>query len=242
MDTSRHIGVAQEYDTLRAELLEAKRYMFERPFAIAAAAAVGIQFLDKPERVTIPLVVAFLAVFSLWFTVDRLRSASRIVAYIQLVLEPPSTHVWVGWETSLRHYRAWLKSRTQAEVARYVRDNVEAAAVPDALMDYSTLYYSHLVLIGSAVVGAVFQLAGDPSARIVAFSAGAIVVSASSLMCLSEWRPSRVCGAIERDLVIWNAVLTRVGQQGLHQAAAGSSADGEVGRWSDAEGEIPGSP
>jgi hypothetical protein len=42
------IDPAQEYNMLRQELLEAKRYVFERPLAITALAAIGLQVFDRP--------------------------------------------------------------------------------------------------------------------------------------------------------------------------------------------------
>jgi hypothetical protein len=47
--------------------------------------------------------LAGLLVFNFWFTINRLGSAARIVAYIQVVLE--AGRPWRGWETSLRSYR-----------------------------------------------------------------------------------------------------------------------------------------
>jgi hypothetical protein len=48
MTTESRIEPNQEYQTLRQELLEAKRYVFERPLAIAAVAAAGIRVFDTP--------------------------------------------------------------------------------------------------------------------------------------------------------------------------------------------------
>src|SRR5438552_2049956 len=155
MASDSRIDPAHEYNSLRQELLEAKRYVFERPLAITALAAIGLQVFDKPQHVALPMAVALLTLFNFWFTINRLQSASRIVAYIQLVLEPSATHQWIGWETSLRYYRTWLKSQ---ERTAYVDAKVDRTAAPDALMYYPPVYYFHGALIAVAVVAALVQL------------------------------------------------------------------------------------
>ena len=71
----QQIGVAAEYQSLRQELLDSKKYVFERPLAIAALAAAGIQYYGKPLHIVLPLAVALLTLFNFWFTVNRLLSA-----------------------------------------------------------------------------------------------------------------------------------------------------------------------
>ena len=72
---------AQEYDTLRKELSESKKYVFERPLVIVG---VGLGLLTT-QTVTYGVVLAAslsgLLLFNLWFTVNRLMSVARIVAY-----------------------------------------------------------------------------------------------------------------------------------------------------------------
>lgn len=87
MPTSVHIGQKEEYQTLRQELLESKRYVFERPLLIGAAGIAALGAFREIQAAVVPLVMVGLLLFNLWFTVNRLRSASRIVAYIQLQLE-----------------------------------------------------------------------------------------------------------------------------------------------------------
>ncbi len=98
------ISPEAEYKALRDELIQAKGYVFERPIVIAALAVASTKFLEKPVLFVIPSLVAMVFLFNLWFSVNRLRSATRIVAYIQCVLEEKVV-TWQGWETSLRHYR-----------------------------------------------------------------------------------------------------------------------------------------
>lgn len=226
MPPSEMIGPLQEYDTLRQELLEAKRYVFERPLAILALAVAAIQFFDKPQAVVIPVAVAFVTLFNLWFTVNRLQSAARIAAYIQLVLEGPERYQWVGWEKSLRAYRIWLQElskpvdslafwdirrffvqqRTQAH--QYVDYMLDNRAVPDGLMYYPAIYIFHAVLIGLAVIG---SLAGvwfsDHKWVSGFFCLCTLAVGVFSLKYFIMWTPCRLSAAVERNRVIFEAAL-----------------------------------
>jgi len=97
-----------EYETLRNELLQGKKYVFERPILIITGSFAIVQFIDKQYALYFPLVIIGLLFFNLWFTINGIDSMARIVGYIQLVLEDKDVK-WHGWETSLRNYRKWLK-------------------------------------------------------------------------------------------------------------------------------------
>jgi hypothetical protein len=200
------IGPVQEYASLRQEMLDSKKYVFERPLAIAALAVAGIQFFDKPQHVTVPFAVALLTVFNFWFTVNRLQSAARIAAYIQLVLELPTRCSWIGWENSLREYRIWLK-RMGSGAKIYVDRRLNREAVPDGLMYYPAIYSFHLALICSAVIAALAQLAPNPSNWTGIFSLCALAAGIWSVKYFVRWKPSALNQAIERNRVIWQAVL-----------------------------------
>jgi len=220
------IGPVQEYETLRQELLEAKRYVFERPLAILAVAVAAIQFFDKPQAVIIPFAVALVTLFNLWFTVNRLQSAARIAAYIQLVLEAPEEYQWVGWEKSLRAYRTWLQQlsaplvhrhawdirgffvekKTQAH--KYVDDKLDEGAVPDGLMYYPAIYTFHLALIALAVIGSLAEVWFSQNRWTAGFlSICTLAVGGWSLKYFIMWKPSKLSAAVERNKVIWEAAF-----------------------------------
>jgi uncharacterized membrane protein len=201
------IDPGQEYNTLRQELLEAKRYVFERPLAITALGAIGLQVFDKPQHVALPVAVALLTLFNFWFTVNRLQSAARICAYIQLVLEPSATHRWEGWETSLRQYRTWLKSLPTPQASKHVDTLMVVAAAPDALMYYPPVYYFHCALMLFSALGGLVQFSLETAVWSRTLSLGAGALAAWSIVYLSRWRPSRLRLSIERNRVIWLAVL-----------------------------------
>lgn len=217
-----HIEASQEYNTLRQELLEAKRYVFERPLAITAIAAIGLQSFEKPQHIALPFAISLLTLFNYWFTVNRLQSAARIVAYVNLVLEPGARLRWVGWETSLRCYRQWLGSRTEREARDYVDANLERSAAPDALMYYPPVYYFHEALMAFASVLAAVQLTQDATLWAWMFSVGAAALGAWSIWYFVRWRPGRLRTAIERNRVIWQAALAEPLAEALKTSAATS--------------------
>lgn len=218
MTSSSGISRAQEYDTLRHELLESKRYVFERPLAIAAFAAASVQFLDKPPAIVLPPAVLALTVFNFWFTVNRLQSAGRIVAYIQLVLEPSSAIPWVGWETSLRLYRQWLNRTPDA--SGYVEARIDKSAVPDGLMYFPAIYNFHIALIGAAILAALGVLLVHPSPWRWGSGASAVGLACWSIKYFRRWKPSRLRGSVERNRVIWLAAFGRTEELAAQKAKA----------------------
>jgi hypothetical protein len=223
MATDSRLEASREYDTLRNELLEAKRYVFERPLAITAFAAIAVQHFDKPEHIAVPISVAVLTLLNFWFTANRLQSASRIVAYIHLVLEPSAVLPWRGWETSLREYRKWLRSLSRKDATKLVDAKLDTSASPDALMYYPPIYFFHTALMACAVVAAGVQIVRDHTALARVFGAGAVGVGALSLTYFYRLRPSRVRLLIERNRVIWLTALNNAGSEDTDMTGAASS-------------------
>ena len=103
-------AIENEYDSLRAELNKGKQYVFERPLLLISGSIAFVQLIDKEYSIFLPLIIIVLLYYNIWFTVNRMRSTARIVAYIQVILESEKYN-WQGWETSLRYYRKWLKQK-----------------------------------------------------------------------------------------------------------------------------------
>ncbi|MCX6322346.1 MAG: hypothetical protein NTX93_11180 [Bacteroidia bacterium] len=95
----------KEYETLRQELNENRKYVFERPLLIITAALVFFEYIAKtPFIMLFPNIIIFLLLFNLKFTSNRLNSSARIVSYIRLFIEKkdPSNY---RWESFLSKYR-----------------------------------------------------------------------------------------------------------------------------------------
>ncbi len=109
-----------ERNHLRTEIQANKKLVFERALLLAGV-ALATSLLSTPakgaEWLGLPAIGAL--AFNLWFTVNRLRSNARIIAYVQLFHESETMYPWLGWETALRYRRIWLAScceeRTLAE-------------------------------------------------------------------------------------------------------------------------------
>src|SRR5208337_5044944 len=127
MTENSRFGPAQEYETLRHEFLEAKRYVFERPLAITALAGIAWHNTGGSQLIALAAAIAFVTLFNLWFTVGRVESGARIAAYIQLVLEPSSEIPWTGWESSLRENRKWLIGwdNNKRGLDKYIKENLD---------------------------------------------------------------------------------------------------------------------
>lgn len=94
-----------EHSALRAEILQNKKYMFERPLLIISAAAVAYGQVGRTGASWfIPILLVALLWMNLLFTDDRIRSTARITEYVALCLES-QTFDWIGWENALRRYR-----------------------------------------------------------------------------------------------------------------------------------------
>jgi len=127
----------EEYKFLRQEHEQNRRFVFERPLAIVAATlAVAFSQSDKVQLGFFPVVFLTVLAFNLWFTKNRMESSARIVAYIQLVLEPTATLRWIGWESSLRAYR------NQNHVLNIPPDRRGS----QSMAFYAPIFYFHLFL------------------------------------------------------------------------------------------------
>jgi hypothetical protein len=232
LPSGKYIDATAEYQTLRDELLQSRRYVFERPLLIAA---LGVAATNEPALVTLyPPVIAALLLFNFWFTVNRLLSSARIVSYIQVVLEEGAPGSWRGWETSLRAYRIW--KRTDLEGKEQMLDvAVAQSSVRDSLMYYPAILALHIFLVVGVVIGnlavAVVQPAPLTTVSAVVTGVLALVFGAYSL----KWKPSRMQTMIERNRIIWKHVLERSGDlrpsevnASCRQAPASEGADAET--------------
>ncbi|HVR08823.1 MAG TPA: hypothetical protein VMW75_12310 [Thermoanaerobaculia bacterium] len=200
------VGPRDEYQSLRSELADSKRYVFERPLLIAAGGltAVGAFKVDTEYVAVVPIVIVGLLVFNLWFTANRLVSAGRIIAYIQLQLEAPRVAPWQGWETSLREYRKWIK-RPQARET--VDHELDREAVPDGFLYYPAIYKLHLGIAALAVVSSGWFAFGSSHFVPNVCAIGTLLLAMAFGVSATRRRPGKLATTIERNRVIWLHVL-----------------------------------
>lgn len=196
------IDQAHEYTTLREELLQAKRYVFERPLVIVALGVGGLTTLQTKYAGALALVLAGLIVFNFWFTVNRLMSAARIVAYIQLALEEMKSEAFVGWESSLRYYRKWLK-RDPSQTKAIIDQAIEKDAVLDAMLHYPPIYQLHVALMAASGLAVAVLTVLAPSAVNIVSTTGVVGLVCIFVRDCRKYRPSVISTLIERNRVIW---------------------------------------
>lgn len=103
--------VEKEYESLRQEQNENRKYVFERPLLIVTAGFVLFQYTTKSHFTLIfPVIFIFLMLFNLAFTRNRLQSSARIVAYLRLMIEEQDSSDY-KWETFLSKYREFEETK-----------------------------------------------------------------------------------------------------------------------------------
>lgn len=197
-----------EYKSLRDEVLQGKKYVFERPLLIITICVALLKFIDKPFISFIPILMISMLLFNLWFTVNRIRSIARIVAYIQIALEESSEEepVSSGWESSLRFYRKWVKINKD-KLEEIIAENMDKDAIPDAMGYYPVIYYFHIGLVVFVFMSSLIYTVVNP----VMFQFVSIVLTlsifVSFIMYSRQCHPRKTGNFIEENRIIWNQVF-----------------------------------
>jgi hypothetical protein len=197
-----------EYESLRQEISQNKRYVFERPLLIIGAAGFSAtQVPEHPVALVIPGLLVALLWLNLWFTVNRLMSTSRIVAYIALVLE--SNNNWIGWENALIRYRQYEKAKALLKQNEKNANNLNSKKQPpDSMWFYHILIWLHAVpaIVSFAISLSYFIKTQEPF-TIAGFIFTLILSISFGVACLKPFHPKVFTGmvGIQRDL--WCACL-----------------------------------
>ena len=148
----------------------------------------------------------------MWFSVNRLQSSNRIVAYIQLFHEADRKYSWVGWENALRLHRIWLK-RCPGGLAE-VRGGYSEIKQYDNLSFYKPIFILHIAMV--VVVAALMSFVAwvsEPIDTPLGTLPSLLVPSINVLLALgfclwsTRYRASRLQQGIERNRMIWRAVF-----------------------------------
>jgi hypothetical protein len=146
---------SEEYRSLNEEHKKNREYIFKRPLLIATLIAGLAQYIIniEPEatqttqvmKIITLLFLSYLLYYNLAFTVKKLRSDARIIAYIQVYHENCSEH-WMGWETSLRNYRFWVKKKGKG-LQEWLNDEAQKKYVHAENWFYIQIYRFHAIFI-----------------------------------------------------------------------------------------------
>lgn len=202
--------ISNEYQTLRTELLESRRWVFERPLLIVTLCLTAFNFVQEPLSFFIPTIIITLLLFNFWFTVNRLRSIARIVAYIQVVLENGNIGNWIGWESFLRKYRKFIKSKKELEMSRLLHSKIEKDAIPDAMMYYPPIFNFHCFIVILALSVSLYFLFVNTDIYTITSLVLTSIFFIIFLINSYKYRPKIMRSKIEEMIVISKEVLDSV--------------------------------
>jgi hypothetical protein len=100
----------EEYINLMGEDESNWKYIFEKPAVLFLALVGTLKMLENSDNNVIAFgclfAVSFLVSMNFFYTMNRVESSCRIIAYVQLFFRPKPNHLkWLGWENALRKYR-----------------------------------------------------------------------------------------------------------------------------------------
>lgn len=193
--------IENEYDSLREEITKGKQYVFERPLLLISGTVALIQLIDKDYSIFLPLIIIILLYYNIWFTVNRMRSTARIVAYIQVSLESEK-YTWYGWETSLRYYRKWLK---QKDINAH-EIKIDEKLIYDNIGYYPFILKVHIFFSIMVTVAIIIYSVFNWELYNYLTMAGTITGLIIFLSFALKMKPSTVRPLIEQNIFIWKNV------------------------------------
>jgi len=203
-----------EHSYLRTEIAANKNMVFERALLIAGVAlaatlvpkdAKGVELLGIPS-------LGALA-FNLWFSVNRLKSNMRIIAYIQLFHESDAQFTWIGWENALRIFRIWLKQcKEEAGKAKHILSDIPQY---DNLSFYVPILALHLAMAFTIVLFMSFRAWSTGPYQTTTCNLPVsffLILNTIALIVFVLWvaifyRPGELRHGIEKNRILWVAVL-----------------------------------
>jgi hypothetical protein len=221
-------GPKEEFNALRREMEQTRQYVFERPLLIISASLAAIALFDKPFVLwLIPLAVGLLTV-NLWFTAERMRSLSRIVAYIQLVLEQKTYEPWLGWETSLCYFRTLMGKKSQSircrdrlwpskehwcELWGFIKCTKVEEPIPEAAGYYPTMWLMHLVSVVVLFVVSVVLLVPEVGFTEAMAAVLTLLLMYPFLVVAVKDNPRKLGKCISETAGIWLEVFEKLVEQ-----------------------------
>jgi hypothetical protein len=240
----------EEYKYLQQEHQKNKGYIFERPVLIISIITFAAQFLiqyHNPANVSVNLsehgqdilaspimrpimilALVFILIFNLAFISTRIKSDSRLVAYIQLFHEGDLVPYWLGWETSLRFYRKWRKDNSN-NLKEKLEDKIDSSLYHLGWF-YPSIYFFHALFI----LGLLFlslslfaEISHIHQYFYVLFSIGLCIVIIFSQS--NPWKPSRHYNLLDVERAIWFEVVNEYEKEIISQLKKASDSNfGEV--------------
>jgi len=229
-----HNFLGNEYKALRDEMTSNRRFVFERPLIIVGISLAAT--LKAPDvgnsAVILALFLALVLFFNLWFTFNRIKSNSRIVAYIRVAHEGLPAERHTGWESALARYRKWRVAQSDQENSELDEIYSTLGEVPqtDSHRFYMPIYWFHLCVGGLAALAVMLTMAPltSPNSADASRLEGADVLTQAfatplfSLLLrisvvliyvtgiyvsLKRWHPNTINNVLGIEHAIWERVL-----------------------------------
>lgn len=211
MDDIQKIKI-EEYRSLLEEHRRDRSYIFERPLLILGIIAVAMRYFyesDAELLVLLGLITIVIFCFNLWFTVNRLQSDARIVAYIQLVHEGDYRDRWFGWENALREYRILMGNDAKSgELDSLIMDIQNEKSGPASSQFYKVIWVLHLSLVIFICAASLLSLL--PLENLLDQMEACGILAAAILFLVYAFgplRPARLKNRIELERKIWESVF-----------------------------------
>jgi hypothetical protein len=206
----------EEYRYLREEHQKNRSYIFERPLLIISIVALVTQYLIQyrdlynlqgqdvlaslTRLVMFPILIVILY-FNLSFISERVNSDARLVSYLQLFHEDNLSLHWIGWETSLRHYREW-RNLNLKNIEKRLDSRIEKKSVFHIGWFYPKIYYFHIFF--AIIVSCIWCFVAYQVNMIIFI---AITIISFILLCFFvPLHNFKFENQLEKERAIWNLV------------------------------------
>lgn len=143
MDNCKNIRI-NEYNSIRNELLENKRFIFERPLVVVAGILVLLSSFKEPIVYLLSTVAIFLLIYNLNFSINRFKSSANMSAYISRFHEGDLISEWFGWENYLYYFRMFANDLKSKEFKLNLKHKFKKRIHSKYLFNYHRIYKFHL--------------------------------------------------------------------------------------------------
>ena len=107
------------------------------------------------------------------FTVNRLLSAGRIIAYIMLVIEP-NYKPYYGWENLLLYHREFTNRLGKKRINKIIKKELREDMIPKGYGFYPIIYYFHIFIL-IVTYSSLFVKTDKPSCIVLLISLPTII-------------------------------------------------------------------
>ena len=197
-----------EYQSLRTEMQDNKKFVFERPFFIIGVVGIaGLKMEESPYFSLLPSFLIFLLGLNLAFTANRLLSNARIAGYLAAIVEPAID--WIGWENALRCYRSWSNAQSELRKSIAAQKYHDRRAGIDRALYFLPLLMLHIVPVVFGLIVFCWNFYQRPPVGVPRYITLVLTIVAAVYFCVVsafKFQPSKLSERLEIERSIWRAV------------------------------------